>query len=426
MKALLKALVCLLFLFLTAAVFANDTDLYMASGQGVEPNILIMFDNSGSMNEEVQAYFYDPAVLYDGLVVPQANRDYVYRKSGNNWVLWKTSIDQVPCAGGRTALTNQGHYEGGCSGQNRTLRTGNYRNYLNSIGGDEFLPKVVIAKRVITEFLNTVQGVRIGAMVFNTSEGGRIQSTIKNLSGAEKDELVADINNIVAETWTPLAETLYEAGLYFKGGASYFNSGVHYISPIQYACQRNYVIIITDGESTQDRNSVLSSAIGDRDGDGREPGGAHEVYYASYGTDYLDDAAKYLYDTDLSSSFDGKQNISTYAIGFTIQSDLLERTAAHGHGKYFYSNNAQSLANSFQNIIGDILSKTSTFVAPIVPVSRMERTASGDKIYFALFKPIRDRNWYGNIKKFGIAQSAAPSEGIQIGDIIDADGKKAV
>ena len=78
--------VYLLLLFIPAVVFAHDTDLYMATGQGVEPNILIMFDNSNSMNETVQAYFYDTSILYDPLVVSQANRDYVYRKSGSHWL----------------------------------------------------------------------------------------------------------------------------------------------------------------------------------------------------------------------------------------------------------------------------------------------------------------------------------------------------
>ncbi len=236
---------------------------------------------------------------------------------------------------------------------------------------------------------------------------------IKSLTDTNRAILKQDVDSIVAETWTPLAETLYEAGLYFKGGASYFNSGVQYVSPIQYYCQRNYVVLITDGDSTRDRNSILRTAIGDRDGDGREPGGANEVHYLvdgqdMLGTDYLDDVAKYLYERDLSSSFEGQQNVSTYTIGFTVQSQhqLLSRTATHGHGKYFYCDNAQGLANSFQNIIDDILMRTSSFVAPIVPISRMERTSAGDKLYLALFKPVKDRMWSGNIKKFGVAQTA--------------------
>ena len=215
-------------------------------------------------------------------------------------------------------------------GTSRQLRTGNYRNYIAS-GGDQFETKLSIAKGVINEFLNTISGVRLGLMVFNhavtdhtaeggpgdsNSHGGRIHSTIKSLTAANRTQLITDVNSIVAQTWTPLAETLYEAGLYFKGGPSYFNSGVTHVSPIQYHCQRNYVVLITDGDSTRDQgkrgvsseSSILASVVGDRDSDGREPGGANQVHYTvdgqdMLGTDYLDDVAKYLYDTDLSSSY---------------------------------------------------------------------------------------------------------------------------
>jgi type IV pilus assembly protein PilY1 len=419
----------------------------MASGQGVEANILIIFDNSGSMNDQIQAYFYDPLTTYDPLVVSQANRDVVYyRLSGGAWNLFANSIANVSCPSARTALTNNGHYEGNtnasCSSTNRTLRTGNYRNYLASIGGSEYLTKLTIAKRVINDFLDTINGVRLGVMVFNSpktvngisdSEGGHIQSTIKSLDATNRAKLKTDINNIVAETWTPLAETLYEAGLYFKGGSSYFNPGVVYTSPIQYYCQRNYVIIITDGDSTRDRNSILSTAIKDQDSDGREPGGANEVHYIvdgqdMLGTDYLDDVAKYLYETDLSSSYEGQQNIITYTIGFTVQSqhNLLGRAAEKGHGRYFYSGNAQELASAFQDIVNEILEKSTSFVAPLVPVSRLERTTAGDKLYLALFQPVNGGMWSGNIKKFGVAQENNALSGISMGDMIDANGGPAL
>ena len=196
------SIVIILLLFTHASSFAHDTDLYMSSGEGVEPNILVIFDNSGSMNDEVQAYFYDPAVIYDPAVVPVVNKGTVYYKSGSQWVLFKNSISQVSCAAARTALTNLGHYEGptssSCSSQTRTLRTGNYRNYLASVGGSEYLPKLTIAKRVIKDFLSTVHGVRIGFMVFNRvvtvdgvseTEGGRIQSTDQEPDGQRPDAI---------------------------------------------------------------------------------------------------------------------------------------------------------------------------------------------------------------------------------------------
>jgi type IV pilus assembly protein PilY1 len=187
------------------------------------------------------------------------------------------------------------------------------------------------------------------------------------------------------------------------------------------------VIIITDGMSTQDRHSVLASAIGDRDGDKREPIGApYDPNYPDNGSDYLDDVAQYLYDGDLRSDLTGQQNINTYTIGFTEDNDLLERAAIHGHGRYFYSDNAQQLANAFQDIINEILERSSSFVAPLVPVSRVERTSAGDKIYLALFQPKNDRMWSGNIKKFGVAQESDALSGISLGDIVDASGAAAL
>jgi type IV pilus assembly protein PilY1 len=413
--------------------FARDTDLYMSSGEGVEPNILIIFDNSGSMDETVLTRYYQNSVTYDPGPVPIANRDTVYRKQGNNYTFFANSIADVACAAARTSLTNSGHYSGGtqsnCGGQSRTLWTGNYRNYIAS-GGDQYEKKIDIAKTVMSDFINAINGVKIGAMIFNHDQGGRIQSTIKHLTDTNRAQLIADFNAIIPENYTPLAETLYEAGLYFKGAASsYFNAGVSYtgISPIEYPCQRNYVVIITDGKPTYDQDSVLATVIGDRDGDQREPiGAAHDPNYPTNGSDYLDDVARYLYDTDLRTDLDGKQNISTYTIGFTENNDLLERTAAQGHGKYYYTDNAQQLANAFQNIIDEILAKTSSFVAPVVPVSRMERTQSGDKIYLALFKPVQNKLWDGNIKKYGIAQQYNYDYTIKPGDILDANGHLAI
>ena len=429
MKTLLS--IFLLLCFYEANISsAADTDLYMATGEGVEPNILIIFDNSGSMNDLVQTRWYDPATSYDPLVVPLSDQGKVYRQSGNNWTLFANSIAEVQCATARTALTGYGHYEGptnaSCNGTSRTLRTGNYRNYIAS-GGNQEERKLDIAKGVITDFLNTINGVRLGAMVFNYEDGGHLQTTIKSLTEDGRSQLIYDINHITAETWTPLAETLYEAGRYFKGGSSYFNSGVTYISPIEYSCQRNYVVIITDGEPTHDQSSILRTAIGDRDGDRREPIGAvNDPHYADSGSDYLDDVANYLYNTDLRPDISGKQNIITYTIGFTINNNLLERAAAQGHGKYFYSQNAQQLSDAFQNIIGEILSKTSSFVAPVVPVSRMERATAGDKIYLAVFKPVQNKMWSGNIKKYGIAQQSSSDGTIQPGDIVDVSGLLAI
>ncbi|MCK5205557.1 MAG: hypothetical protein KAR15_16865, partial [Desulfobacterales bacterium] len=46
-----------------------------------------------------------------------------------------------------------------------------------------------------------------------------------------------------------------------------------------------------------------------------------------------------------------------------------------------------------------IISRTSSFTAPVVPVTR---TTSGNKIYMAFFKPLEQNFWQGNLTKFGL------------------------
>jgi len=129
----------------------------------------------------------------------------------------------------------------------------------------------------------------------------------------------------------------------------------------------------------------------------------------------LNDVAKYLYDT---------QGISVYTIGFAIDYDLLKRTAEQANGHYYTATNSQQLKGAFANVIDEILDKSTSFVAPIVPVSRLERTTAGDKIYLALFKPKKNKMWSGNLKKYTVAQTSGL--GYQIGAVLDRNDVKAV
>jgi type IV pilus assembly protein PilY1 len=192
---------------------------------------------------------------------------------------------------------------------------------------------------------------------------------------------------------------------------------------------------MTDGMSTNDKNSILGSVIGDRNNDKKEPGMANDPLYDIDGSDFLDDVAKYYYDGDLRSDLQGQQNIFVYTIGFELSDtdddselarDLLRRTAQYGHGKFYNANNTAGLSDAFSSILSEILAKTSSFVAPIVPVSRMERTTAGDKIYLAFFRPEQTGMWSGNIKKYGVAQARDTSKVIEVGDILDRTDAKAI
>ncbi|WP_162604619.1 pilus assembly protein [Geomonas edaphica] len=99
------------------------------------------------------------------------------------------------------------------------------------------------------------------------SDGGSIISYI-NYSpvGDHATGLIAAIDTIRGTSWTPLAETLYQSIGYFANNGSYrFQPGDFDVAkpPSMYRCQRNNVLIVTDGMSTADRAPALNAFVAD-------------------------------------------------------------------------------------------------------------------------------------------------------------------
>ncbi|MBW2605196.1 MAG: hypothetical protein JRE28_12935 [Deltaproteobacteria bacterium] len=132
----------------------------------------------------------------------------------------------------------------------------------------------------------------------------------------------------------------------------------------------------------------------------------------------------------LFDSGEGYQNVITYTVGFMgdKEGDLflintsnngngnkdLYDTSDEDYGKYHYTaDSPEALSTQLLAAVTGILSRTSTFMAPVVPVTR---TTSGDKIYMAFFKPGEGNFWEGNVTKFGISSD---------NQIIDATGALA-
>jgi len=209
--------------------------------------------------------------------------------------------------------------------------------------------------------------VRLGMMKFNTTgalyeagssggaDGGKVVATV----GSTEATLISAIEDADPSSNTPLAETFYEAIRYFQATSSAYNSSTSYSSsdPIQYACQKNFVLIVTDGASTQDKNipggywSGYTTKVTDSYGFDIKNWmskiatneGTSTLYATSpslNGTYYLAGLAYYAHNTDLRSSSVGSsaisstQNITTYTV-FAFNSDsfgstLLKLTSKYG------------------------------------------------------------------------------------------------
>jgi type IV pilus assembly protein PilY1 len=167
-------------------------------------------------------------------------------------------------------------------------------------------------------------------------------------------------------------------------------------SPIQNKCQQSFTIFITDGEPSFDNDwDIVTDVIGNYDhdsdsGDRKYTGNR----YDEGRTNYLDDVAKYLYDKDLRSDIEGKQNLVTYVVGFYTDFALLRQTAANGGGLYFTASNAAALNTALHRTITDILNRVSAGAA----VSTITTSAaSADYLIRAKFLPL---SWQGFLEAF--------------------------
>ena len=484
---------------------ADDTEIFSEGVINVPPNVLIIFDTSGSMAWQIESQsstVYDPGLTYSGTYTANAvyyydegiwralrKYQYVCRGWRCRWNdVGQAMLTDIACSGAATTLGDQGEWIGpiqfgnpytydcpaGDPGEVRRLRTGNYINFVNSSGA-YLQRKADIAKDAVKNLLDIVQegSVRFGLMRF------RGQGTFSNLPLAQQHRggyLIAPIGSTHQEIrdavddmemWyhgypephyrqnpynasgpgtsggTPLAESLAEAGLYFAGGYSWANEpgqegypvGGMYTSPIQWRCQKNYVIVVTDGEPSVD----------DGTGNPTYRGGSNvNIYtYPDYidgksidcsGNTCLPNVARFLYETDIrntedldnpnGASFNAEdfpiQRIMTYAIGFGSEcdEDFLRLTTdnEHGRGQTFMADEGSALAEALSGIITEILQNNASFVAPVVPVSKINRVYAGNSLYLGLFRTEERGEWKGNVKKFGINDD---------GEILDRNGDEA-
>ncbi len=427
---------------------ADDTEILGAMSGRVDPNVLIIFDTSASMAvEDIPAESYRSEVGYVGAY----ERDVVYRwQNETNSGRWtkiadrktldrtcvSAGIAQELVANGQSwgRINTDPPFDCGEWHKELDLRLGNYLNYEYVSAGLPKRSRLNAAKEVVKQIIEQYPDIRFGLMQFNDgnshssddTEGGRLSDhgDINDRSSVER--LKADIDAFSAETYTPLAETLAEAGLYFAGQPSWFNN-LTYKSPIDIECRSNFIILMTDGESTRDQDLrlyqsqgyMVHGTIGDYDGDGNET-----VTYALGGTDYVDDVAAYLYENDLMPMLGAgdpnyeKQNIITHTIGFKHSHRLLQETAKNGGGRYFTAGSTSGLSRAFDKIMDDVENARNVFVAPSVPVSRVNGVYAGDFLYRAMFKPEASSGlWRGNLKKYRLDS---------IGRILDQNSQPAV
>ena len=473
------AWVVVLMLLPPSASQAQDSDLFRTQ---VPPNVVLMVDNSGSMNHVVWHPAYDPEVTNSCSCFSGST---VYVRGGYGWSGCGSGDQYLPpgtysaCGNTREIFIDPIVSADG----NRTRWSSHYLNWYFSNAADDYaadiaatqngtrsgcltdpsgpnLPatydryrrtRTAAAKEVLREVVcqvNAEGDVRFGLAKFYKSgdpKGGWVSVPVQDYTPAHASQIDWFIEDLEGESWTPLAESLYNVYRYLQSrsnpalgkdsvtefpayniktnGGTTTNSSLIPESPAQYTCQKNFVILITDGEPTRDdfdgmsHSSFVNQLIGDFNPDNAEPEQGSEYYGYYEGSWYLDDVAKYMQENDFQRDLEGDQSIDVYTVGFTTSADanaLLQKTADVGNGLFYHSNNAEELTVAIVAQITEIIEKTQAFTSATVPSSR---TTDGESFYFSFFLPQEDSGfWEGHLKNFGFTGD---------GDVVTADGRCA-
>ncbi|MBF0132519.1 MAG: hypothetical protein HQL75_08040 [Magnetococcales bacterium] len=308
-----------------------------------------------------------------------------------------------------------------------TLYSGNYLNWRwNAYSVTK--TRLEIVQEVFGNLMDSTSNIRAAVMRFNTNDtsshsGGYFILPMQNLTDTNRLSYKTTVNALTPDGYTPLAETLYEAARFFRGegvvygtanapgsNCSGVSSDATYISPIQTNCQGNYIVLLTDGEPTNDTSADSSiKAL---------PDFSSITGSSTCSGNCLDELADYLYNSDSSSTLSGTQKVVTYTIGFTTDQTLLSAAATKGGGKYYTTGDTAGLTDAFTSILAEISAVTTSFVAPSLTVNQYNKLTHSNDVYFALFSPSSLPTWDGNLKRYVL--SGSPSE------VTDANGVAAV
>ena len=469
----------LILLLFTGSALAHDTDLYVLdqSMEQVPPDVLIVLDLSGSMRwTPAGEYMFIP----DGTscthsdACPSSTPFYSASGTGH------TKQCQIDIDSGHEYPTNSvpKWSNSGCTGPfYKTYSASDPARNTDcsriSIA-KRALQKILDANQdgSITDPADQdALNIRMGYMRFygcGSDSGSNYNSgcnTLRKGIDTAYSEVWSSINGENAYGGTHLAYSAKEAKLYLD---------VHKSGDDAKECRKKFVILITDGQDTLSCSGSGSDWQGDQYKRRRETvaqakalaDAGYMTFVVGFGAEmpyYLKNAlnwAAYYGGVD-NPGVDNGGSVNGYPIPFglypsgitgcqtssrtcyvykdLIKTPSVKTTCSAGSsgcycfatskdpgeaalsGYAFLAESAQDLddaLDAIRNYIIAILAKSTSYVAPVVPISQMVQTDSESRMYLGMFKPTTTSFWKGNIKKFGIA--VTPSEGIDPGNIIDA------
>lgn len=317
-----------------------------------------------------------------------------------------------------------------------TVYSGKYLNYKKNPPTKYYYAREELQNRVVRDAIKRTPDIMAGlARMYGSTGGGIIRAAKNNSIRANQLELISALENTQYGGATPLATTLLEVMHYYHGldlnRTSNYTHGNPtspepdypalpsdpvaatngtYNSPIAFECQKNYVILVTDGEPSEDSwaNGDFTAA------NTNYPNYSAHTGVSACAGNCLEEIAGYMskqdasplannYDLDGDGTAD-PQTIQVYPIGMENTQTLLDDAATAAGTQSYYSSGAEEFENAFVEIIATI--KAAGGVSMITASSsndRFSKTSNREFLYYGQFVPSSRFQWKGNLKKYRYA-----------------------
>ncbi|HUJ85633.1 MAG TPA: PilC/PilY family type IV pilus protein [Burkholderiales bacterium] len=304
-------------------------------------------------------------------------------------------------------------------------------------------------------FVGITSAFRVGMVTLNP---GSTVSSSKYLAvddftsgaGNQKDNWYTHIYSVDNGGGTPTREALSRVGQYFAGlgstGSPRLAKGMD-ASPIQYACQANYTVLVTDGYWNGNAGqTVTGGSIGNQD---NTDSGYHTRAIGAYdgglsgSTNTLADTAMYYYQTDLRSDLADEvpttatdpnpaQHMDLFAVGLGLAGQLtydpnylnetattggdfwnikqgsqnwpvpvsdgetalddLWHAAVNGHGQYFTARDPNTLSNALATALNSVAARVGAGAA--AATSNLQPVAGDNFAFTAQYETVA---WDGDL-----------------------------
>ena len=211
--------------------------------------------------------------------------------------------------------------------------------------------------------------------------------------------------NLPLPTGTPLPRNAFT-----DSGSTQYNK------PITDACQKNFIIFISNGpfsDNTSSNNTATTKL--------QQAGGNTSTILFSQNTglqdNISDEWARFLSSPDPNNT--AKPLVITYAVEVNPSTlgqapnttELLKSVATQGKGKYFgvsSAGNGVEISDALNKIFAEIAAVNSVFASSTLPVSVNVRGAFLNQVYMGVFRPDANSSprWPGNVKHYALGADA--------------------